>query len=388
MKIDIEYIRKNNLIILEAIGGSHAYGTNTEKSDVDIRGLYIIPLDILLSGDYVPQVTDDTNDTIFYEVGRYIELLKSSNPNILELTFFDESNIIYKHPLFDKIIEHRDKFITKACKNSIGGYSKTQISKATSLNKKINWEHQKVVRKDILDFCYVMDGDKSFPIKDKLEILKLDQKFCGVTYIPNARDAYALFYDHDAHLCFSERLTEIERELHKAKKREEGGDMGLFYKGIINDNDGKESNSLRLSSIPKGEKALFVFSYNKDGYMQHCKDYKEYQEWLEKRNITRYTEHKDHGQRFDAKNLMHCKRLLLMSREIAEGKGMIVKRPDAEDLLKVRRGEYNLNELVKWAEEEIKIIDDLFDKSDLPETIDNDLLKNILLTIRKEFYGI
>ncbi len=34
------------------------------------------------------------------------------------------------------------------------------------------------------------------------------------------------------------------------------------------------SNQLRLSSIPKGEKCLGVFSFNKDGYSEHCKYYK------------------------------------------------------------------------------------------------------------------
>ena len=60
------------------------------NDDIDV-----IHYNKLLSGDYVPQVTDDTNDTIFYEVGRYIELLKSSNPNILELTFFDDRDLYF-----------------------------------------------------------------------------------------------------------------------------------------------------------------------------------------------------------------------------------------------------------------------------------------------------
>ena len=37
----IDYIKKNNLILLEVISGSHAYGLNTEDSDIDKRGIFV-----------------------------------------------------------------------------------------------------------------------------------------------------------------------------------------------------------------------------------------------------------------------------------------------------------------------------------------------------------
>lgn len=38
-KYNLNYIKENGLILLEAIGGSHAYGTNIKTSDTDIRGV-------------------------------------------------------------------------------------------------------------------------------------------------------------------------------------------------------------------------------------------------------------------------------------------------------------------------------------------------------------
>jgi predicted nucleotidyltransferase len=44
-KYTLDYIKNNNLIVLEAISGSHAYGLNIETSDIDKRGVFICELD-------------------------------------------------------------------------------------------------------------------------------------------------------------------------------------------------------------------------------------------------------------------------------------------------------------------------------------------------------
>jgi hypothetical protein len=73
---------------------------------------------------------------------------------------------------------------------------------------------------------------------------------------------------------------------------------------------------------------------------------------LEKRNVARWTEVKGHNQSIDSKNMLHCQRLLDMAIEIAEGKGIIVRRPNADELLKIRRGEVDLTTLIE--QEKIK----------------------------------
>ena len=387
-KIDIDYIEKNGLTLFKAISGSRAYGTNTPESDYDERNVFILPLNDILGDRYVDQVNDEKNDIIYYELRRFLELLRKNNPNILELLNTPEDCIIYKHPLFDLILEQKENFISKLCSKSIAGYAKTQISKSSSLNKKQNWEKNKITRKDVLDFCYVIEGDKSRPLKAWLNDNNLEQKYCGVVNIPHARELYALFYDTQSHICFSESVAEEIREENKKMYREIGNGMGLFYKGIMKDENDNESNSIRLSSIPKGETCIIQFTYNKDGYTSHCKDFREYEEWFKKRNTQRYTDMSKHGQQIDGKNILHCRRLIDMAREIAEGKGINVRRENAEELLKIRRGEVPLDELIKWAENELLIIEDLFKNSDLPDEVDFNLTNNILVTIRKEFYGL
>ena len=387
-QITHEFLVENGLILFETIVGSQAYGTQTPTSDIDKKFVYILPQDYILGTGYVEQINVN-KDYVGWEIRRFLELMGSNNPTVLELLNSPEDCIVSKHPLFDMIIEHKDDFITKICKDSFGGYARQQIKKAKGLDKKQNWEKDKVTRKDVLDFVYVIEGEKSIPWK--VWNTRYNEKFCGVVNVSNARDLYAVYFDVDANNCFNEKIPEHMREAAKAWRKEEGESMGFGYKGLVKTGEGAnaaESNQLRLSSIPKGQTPICNVIYNKDGYTMHCKDYREYQEWLENRNEARYVETQEHGQRIDGKNMMHCMRLIRMAQEIGRGEGIIVRRPDAQELLSIRRGEVDLTNLIEMADQAIEEMDNIFDNSDLPKKVNPELVNTLLIKIRKEFYGI
>jgi len=389
-KITHEYLEQNGLILFECIIGSQAYGTQTPTSDVDKKFVYILPQDYILGTGYVEQLNVN-KDYTGWELKRFLELMGSSNPTVLELLNTPEDCIITKHPLFQYVLDHKADFITKGCRNSFAGYAVQQIQKARGLNKKQNWEKDKVTRKDVLDFVYVVDGEKSIPWKKWNETEKYDEKFCGVVNVSNARDLYAVYFDTDANNCFNEKIPEHMREAAKTWRKDEGHSMGFGYKGLVKTGEGAnvaESNQLRLSSIPKGETPICNIIYNKDSYSTHCKDYKEYEEWLANRNEQRYVDTQEHGQKIDGKNMMHCMRLIRMSKEIGRGEGIIVRRPDAKELLAIRRGEVDLDALIDTAEAEIKEMDRIFDESDLPKGINPELVNDLLIKIRREFYQL
>lgn len=407
-QITHEFLVENGLILFETIVGSQAYGTQTPTSDIDKKFVYILPEDCILGTGYVEQINVN-KDYVGWEIRRFLELMDSNNPTVLELLNSPEDCILHKDPLFDDIIAHKDDFITKICKDSFGGYARQQIKKAKGLDKKQNWEKDKVTRKDVLDFCYVIEGEKSIPWKVWNEDFNYEEKFIGVVNVPNARDVYAVYFDMLASLCFSKSIPENVRESAKHNRTENNLPLGFGYKGLIkvgNSTDAEcnitfietldgsykkenagESNQLRLSSIPKGETPICNIIYNKDGYTMHCKDYREYQEWLENRNETRYVETQGHGQRIDGKNMMHCIRLIRMAQEIGRGEGINVRRSDAEELLSIRRGEVDLDNLIQMADQAIEEMDSIFDNSDLPKKVDSGLVNSLLIKIRREFYN-
>jgi predicted nucleotidyltransferase len=359
----IEFLRENGLIVFECISGSHAYGTNHANSDIDKRGVFICPQDNIYGFEYVEQVNDATNDVTFYEIGRFLELLMNNNPNIIEILFTPKENIIYSHPLFDVIREKRHKFITKMCKNTFAGYASTQIKKARGLNKKIVNPVDKE-RKSILDFCHVIADYNTIPRIKWLELRGYTQEKCGLVNIPHAKDIYALFYDQYA--------------------TKEGSRIG--YRGIANVEN--TSNEVRLSSIPKGEKSMATMIYNKEGYTKYCKDYKEYWEWVEKRNVDRFETNAAHGKNYDSKNMMHCVRLLRMALEIAKTGNVIVKRPDAEELMEIRLGNRDYDDLLAEAENTIKEMDTVYENSPLPDNIDSSFVNKLLINTRIFFYEL
>lgn len=343
-------------VLFKCITGSFAHGTYIEgKSDIDYKSIYLQDSDEILSNDYIPQI-EVTQDDVMWEVQKFIELLENGNPSALEILFSPKDCIVQTSPQFEIILENKNKFITKKCAMSFKSFGYSQIKKASATGKKFNIEDSKMVYKTPFDFTYYYDDGKVFLLKEYLEFNNLIQEKCGLARLDHMKDCYALYYDYN----------------------------NFGYRGIIGD----KSNEIRLSSIPKGEHPLFLIYYNVEAYSKYMREYKEYKEWIEKRNINRFVDVINHGQeeggsRIDGKNMLHCVRLLNIAREIAETGTFTVRRPNAEYLLKIRHGEVPLKKITDYADNEISGLDELYSNSSLPDEVDKEFVKGLLLKIRK-----
>ncbi len=343
--------------LFKTIVGSNAYGTNIETSDIDIKGVYIQnPFDVG-SFIYQPQQIID-KDTIFWEIQRFLELACSSNPTVLELLFSPKRCILEKHPLFDIILQNRYLFLTKQCKNSFLGYARQQIYKAKGLNKKMNWESEKTERKKPIDFCkFLWFGKNDIRISNKIDIITLSTLThqLAITKIDNTKQLYKLWYIRD--YDFSYKLNPF-----------------------------CNNDELLVSALPKNIDAsvLAIIQYDLDGFQKHCREYNQYQTWLKERNEERYVDVNNHNQKIDGKNIMHCVRLMETAKDIVEKGDLIVERPNAKELLKIRQGYYNLQELIDKLNKYFREIEQLFDNSNLPDSIDKNLINTLLIDIRKK----
>ena len=347
-------LRDRQQILLECLSGSRAYGTDTPESDTDIRGIFIATREDFYSLEHPQQISDETNDTTFYEIGRFIDLLTKNNPNILELIFTSGDSILQRSPLLDHL--RPEDYLSKLCEQTFAGYAVAQIKKARGLNKKIvNPEPEK--RRPAIDFCHVLKGQGSIPLETYLTENSLDLHDCALVNINHMRDVHALFHDPT-------------------------GQLG--YRGIFKN---AEATEVRFSSVPKDAQPIAHLAYNPDAFKKHCRLHKEYWEWVSKRNESRYETNIEHGKNYDSKNLMHTYRLLDMAEEIAREKNLTIRRPNAAFLMKIRRGEFDYEELIQMAEEKIATITELFKKSDLPEKPDREKANQALMKIREEAYA-
>ncbi len=99
----IDILKSQNLIVLECISGSHAYGLATETSDVDIKGVFVLPKVYFYGLGNIEQVSDARNDTAYYELGWFVALLAKNNPNILELLATPKDMVRLRHSLLAKL---------------------------------------------------------------------------------------------------------------------------------------------------------------------------------------------------------------------------------------------------------------------------------------------
>lgn len=349
----IKEIKDRGLLLFECISGSRAYGLATSKSDTDLKGVFYLPRSEFYGLSYIAQVSDERNDEVYYELGRFMDLLLKSNPNILEMLVSPADCILYKHPLMEKL--NIKSFLSKNCKETFAGYAIAQIRKAKGLKKKIvNPMPQK--RAAVLDFCYMLEGHTSVSLKSWLEKMNYSQERCGLVNIPHAKGLFALFYD---------------------------AECKFHYKGIaVNE----AANEVSLSSIPKEEQEIGYLSFNVESYSMYCKEFKEYWDWVDKRNEDRYMDNMLHDKEYDAKNMMHTIRLLQVTEELLKTEELRVNRPNREELLAIRSGKFEYSVLLAQSEELIQKIDLAYEQTMLPEAIDAQKLENILIEIRKELY--
>ena len=409
----IEDIKNEGRLLYHYIAGSTLYHCNEEGSDVDTKGLFIASPDELygLGFDkqfrdkwkgkfdlYPTQIGDDKADNVAYEVGKYMSMLLSSNANILESLFVPEDMMLIKpHKCLDGLFANRDKFITKACFNPFVQYAIEQIKKARGLNKKI--VNPVTERLTPFDFAYTFYGQGSTKIRNWLDNRGLDKDFCGLVHVPNMHDTYGVYYDWGAHFeangiknyddinaslsSFIATFYNFEN-LDEAYEWFEKNKEVKHYRGMCLDN----ATDMRGSSVSKGEKPLCWMTYNESGFKAHCKLYKEYQDWVKNRNPRRYESNLNKN--YDSKNMYHSVRLIRMGKEIANGDGIILDRREAGDrdlLMDIRHHKFEYEDIMALVTKEEAELNEAIAKSTLPEEIDVDMVNELLIDIRKKYYG-
>ena len=114
-------------IILLGLGGSYAYGTNIETSDLDIRGCAVNRKEEILTNKNFEQRCDKTTDTTIYSLNKLISLLSNCNPNTIELLGLKPEHYLYVSPIGQELLDHKKMFLSKKAVQSFCGYAYSRL---------------------------------------------------------------------------------------------------------------------------------------------------------------------------------------------------------------------------------------------------------------------
>ncbi|HVF11196.1 MAG TPA: nucleotidyltransferase domain-containing protein, partial [Abditibacteriaceae bacterium] len=282
-----EVAEQNRIFYTRA--GSRVYGLDTVTSDEDFRGVFIGLPDNLI-GLHPVEHCELSGDNMIFELRKFIVLAKDCNPNIIELLYMDESDVLLQNEWWLRVKSRRDLFLSKRAKFTFSGYAMAQLKKIRGHNRWLN-DPQPVATPEPAKY---------------LKIKHID---------------------------------------------------GLGHREV----------------------------FDQVAYETALKQWRQYWEWKNNRNEKRAALEEEHG--YDTKHAMHLIRLLRMGVEIMRGEGVIVKRPDRDDLLSIRAGKLSYAELVAMAEEYDRQLDNLYQTSDLPHAPDSDKINLLLLEIYRDYWA-
>lgn len=117
---------KDNICLL-TLGGSHAYGTNIEGSDVDVRGIFVPSEKDIILGIHNEQYINTETDTVIYELDKAIHLLAECNPNTIEILGCKPEQYLYVNKYGNMILDNKEIFLSKKAIPRFLGYANQQL---------------------------------------------------------------------------------------------------------------------------------------------------------------------------------------------------------------------------------------------------------------------
>lgn len=158
---EYDFLRNNeNLgknIILLGLGGSHAYGTENENSDLDIRGIATNSKRNILTRKDFEQVVEVETDTTIYSFEKIVKLLCECNPNTIEILGLKPEHYLFLSPIGEELLKNKHLFLSKKAIHSFAGYANSQLRRME--NKSARLVDQTKMEENILKSIQCADVD-------------------------------------------------------------------------------------------------------------------------------------------------------------------------------------------------------------------------------------
>lgn len=342
----LSWIQDNTVLVVKH--GSKAYGTDVDSSDDDYKGITIPTKSYFLGTLNFEQAELSDPDVVIYEIRKFFSLAKGCNPNIIEVLHVNPSDYVFVDAIGEIILEHKDKFLSNKIVNTFGGYAHSQLHR---INLHRSWLLNPVEKMPTRSDFGLPEASKINP--DQLsaveaEVKKHMEKY-NFSFVQNLPLSEKIEFNENVAAIIADMKINID-------------DLWMATAKSI----GIEDNFIQ---IMQKEKA----------FLNQKKNFDNYQNWKKTRNKKRYADELNFG--YDLKHAYHLIRLLRMCLEMITTGKVIVKRPDREELLAIRRGSLKYEELIEMADKiKLEILREQ-KNSKLPSSCDEKYLDNLCIKL-------
>jgi hypothetical protein len=321
--------------------GSHSYGTSTPTSDLDIRGVAIAPKEYYLGlTNNFEQAEIKEPDMVVFELRKFLKLASDCNPNALEIIFTDPEDHLYISKLGELLLENRNLFLSKRVKFTFSGYAHSQMKRILL--------HRRFLLNPILN----QPTRKEFGLPERT-VIPNDQILAANAAIKKRIDEWNWHEMEDLSPAVRQN---IQDEFYRR--------LSEITNWALEDIDGKIWNSAANSL---GFSSNFIEFLDKERlYTNRLRDWQHYNDWKKNRNPARAAMEAKFG--LDCKHASHLVRLSRSCKELLTDGKLLVRRPDAEELLSIRNGAWTFEQLMTWFEKQTQEIEALYETSTLPKS--------------------
>jgi predicted nucleotidyltransferase len=347
--------------IYMTLAGSHAYGTNIASSDVDWRGIAIAPTEYAHGFAHVFEQAVQKkphDDMQVFSLQKFMRLASNVNPNVIELLFTDPADHRICTPAMEKLFAIRNQFLSRRAKHTFSGYAVSQLHDIQT--------HRR----------WLLNPPAAAPTRaehglPESTLIPADQLAVVQSQIKKRLDEWEWHdleeFDEATRIrikeLFSERLTAIT----------------AWAEADTND------KVWTAASRSLGYNENFIELLRRERiYNGKAKEWASFQEWKKNRNPARSELEAKFG--YDTKHGMHLVRLLRMCREILTTGKVNVKRPDADELLAIRYGEWSYDKLLEWTQDQDKDLSVVMKTSPLPYSVDLEALNKVCVEIVEDSF--
>lgn len=315
--------------------GSHAYGTNLPTSDRDLRGIAVPPKEYFLGCLHRFEQAEQKGDpdVVIFDLRKFMNLAADCNPNVLEILFVVPEDRLTVTPAAELLLQERHLFLSRKARHTFSGYAMSQLKRIEAHRR---W---------LLAPPEAPPQRKDFGLPERT-VLPQDQLAAAASLIRKKVDSWQLDLeplDEAGKIQLQDKLAAALAEMQLAG----------------------EDEQLRCAGRRLGYDENFLDLLDRERrYTTAQRQWESFTTWQKSRNPARAALEAKHG--YDSKHGMHLVRLMRMCGEILATGQVVVRRPDADELLAIRHGAWSYEKLMEWARRQDAELEGLYKTSPLP----------------------